>query len=871
MMPAHGPVVILRRQREGVAMEVPGSTITLPELPAASAPRPHLLELLDQARPGQLVTVVAPPGYGKTVVLTQWILARREPRAAWVSLDRTVDAQRLRAAVTAALAGVPGLPPDRLLRHIAGAAGGRPGSDVVDDVLAALDDVRPPVRLVLDDVHELTDPAALRELGRLVGSRSRGLQIVLAGRQDPQLLPLLRRQGRTHELRAEHLRFSLAETATLMELSGLDLTPRQVAALRSRTGGWAAGLRFAAIALLSADDRQAFIDQFSGSEHSMADYLAGEVMASLPASSRELLQRESVCDLLPTGLVSALSGTPDADRILGELAEVTGLVDRLDASTYRIHPLLRTYLGAELERHLPGRYRRSHVTAAWWWLAAGDPIHALSHAERAEDPDLLRSMLPTMGLRLVATGGFGALRRLLDGARGAGDPDDPWALLLEAYLEYRLGSGTDRAALAALEQADRAWPAEPEPALTQLRESVEMLLTGRVAATGPRPATIATPEQTMLEQLAHATAATADPALDTVRARQGLEELVLGAREHGFGWFEEWAWTLLAVVELAAGRYRAMSAAARSALTVAAMQGRPIGSAAPAVAVTAYADLVGGDLVAARDRAAAAIAEETRGEPERALRVIHTVACSDLGETAIGLARCRSALYELMGPAVVMAGLAVLEHRVELVHAGVAGARRTTEWLQERTGDVAEILLMDARAELAAGRHDIARAAAESVVAQVVPPLLADTPAEAHLVLAGCALHDGDTAQARTEVTEAVHAAAHLDVVGSLALAAGPLGDMVEAAGAEAVDPGWHERLLAARAVVHGRPRAVLSERELAVLTLLPSLLSAAEIADELTVSVNTVKTHIRSIYTKLGVGNRRDAVLRARELDLLP
>lgn len=852
-------------------MEIPGSTITLPELPAMSAPRPHLLDLLDQAGPGQLVTVVAPPGYGKTVLLTQWIRARRQPRTAWVSLDRTLDADRFRSAVTAALAGVPGLPPDRLLRHLAGAAGGRPGSDVVDELLAALDDVRPPVRLVLDDVHELTDPDALRELGRLVRGRARGLQLVLAGRHDPPMLPRLRREGRTHELRAEHLRFSTAETATLMELSGLDLTPRQVAALRSRTGGWAAGLRFAAIALLSTDDRQGFIDQFSGSEHSMADYLAGEVMASLPASSRELLQLESVCDLLPTGLASALSGRPDADRVLGELAEITGLVDRLDATTYRIHPLLRTYLGAELERHLPAQYRSSHVTAAWWWLAAGDAVHALSHAERAEDPELLRSLLPAMGLRLVATGGFAALRRLLDGARGAGGPDDPWALLLEAYLEYRLGSGTDRAALAALEQAARAWPAAPEPALTQLRGSVELLLTGRVATIGPGFAVSGTPEQTMLADLSRATMELADPAVDPVRARQGLEELVLGAREHGFSWFEEWAWTLLTVVELAAGRYRAMAGAARSALTVAAMQGRPSASVTTSIAATAYAEVLGGDLVAARDRAAAAIAEEAHGEPERVLRVVHTVACSDLGETAIGLARCRSALFELSAPAVVLAGLAVLEHRVELAHAGVESARRTTEWLEERTGDVAEILLMEARAAQASGNHDIARTAAESVVARVVPPLLAHTPAEAHLVVAECALRDGDVARARAEVVEAVRSASQLDVVGSLVLAGGPLGDMMEAAGAEVADPGWQERLLAARAVVHGRPRTALSERELAVLALLPSLLSAAEIADELTVSVNTVKTHIRSIYTKLGVGNRRDAVLRARDLDLLP
>jgi LuxR family maltose regulon positive regulatory protein len=510
------------------------------------------------------------------------------------------------------------------------------------------------------------------------------------------------------------------------------------------------------------------------------------------------------------------------------------------------------------------------VTAAWWWLAAGDPVHALSHAERTEDPDLLRSMLPAIGLRLVATGGFAALRRLLDAARGTDGPDALWVLLLEAYLEFQLGAGTDRAALAALEQAGRAWPAVPQPPLAQLRGSVELLLTGRATAGPPRRPVIETAEQVMLDKLCRATVEIIDPATDPRDARPGLELLVLDAREHGFGWFEEWAWNLLGVVELAAGRYRAMTGAAHSAVAVAVMQGRPIGSLAASIATIAYADLLAGNLPAARDRAAAALAEEPSGEPERTLRVLHTVARSDLGETGIGLPRCRSALFELSAPAVVLAALAVPEHRVELSHAGVASAAGTTEWLRDRTGEVAEVLLMDARAHWAAGLHDEARSAAEAVVAEAAPALLAHTPVEAHLLLADCALRGGEPDRGRAEVVAALEGAARLDVVGPPALASGPVGDLLETMSAGLSDPRWHGRLMTAREIVHGRHRAGLSDREVAVLELLASLLSAAEIADELTVSVNTVKTHVRSIYAKLAVGNRRDAVLRARELDLL-
>jgi LuxR family maltose regulon positive regulatory protein len=844
-------------------MRIPSSTIALPELPAAVAPRPHLVELLDRAEPGKLVMVVAPPGYGKTVVLSQWMRSVPQPRVAWVSLDRTFDADRFRSALRAALAAVPGLPTDHPLRTPAGA-----GADV-DELVAALEDVRPTVSLVLDDLHELTDPEALLDLERLVRRRPAGLRLVLAGRRDPPLpVARLRAEGRTHELRAEHLRFTPAETKTLMRASGLDLTPRQLAALQTRTGGWVAGLRFAATALRSADDPQRFVDRFSGSEQSMADYLAGEVMASLPAGSRDLLRVGSVCAQLPVGLAIALSGRQDAAELLDELAGATGLADRLDATTYRVHPLLRSYLGTELERHLPARFRQAHITAAWWWLAAGDPAHALQHAERAGEPELGESLLPAVGLRLVATGGFAAVRRLLDGARGTSGPMGPWALLLEAVVEYHQGSG--RAARAALEQAGRGWPAEPEPALARLRHSLELLLTGHASTPDPGPAG-ETPEQAQLAALCRAAVTVARPDLAPDRVRPELEQLVLGAREHGFGCFEAWAWMLLAVLEHAAGRYRAMALAARSALTAATIHGHPEYVAAAVAAVATYADLLAADPLAARDRAAAALGAQPGGDGERVLRVLHAVARSDLGEPVTRLARCRSALVELDAPAAVLAAVAVLEHRVALAHTGVTGAARTTEWLRERVGPVAEVRLTEAWAHLAAGRHDAAGEAAEEALAGPGRALVAHTPVEARLVLAECALHREDAERARAEVVAALADASRLEVLRPAALADGALGELVESVAGEGTDPRLYERIVAARAVVRRRPRTVLSDRERAVLALLPSLLSAAEIADELTVSVNTVKTHIRSIYTKLGVSSRRDAVARARERDLLP
>ena len=140
-----------------------------------------------------------------------------------------------------------------------------------------------PVRLILDDVHELHDPTALNGLHTLLRNHPTSLQLILSSRFDPPLsLPRLRLTGRLWELRADRLRFSPTETATLLERSGLSLTPTQIDTLHHRTGGWAAGLRLAAVALTQTTDHAAFLDQFSGNDSTVADYLTGEMSSALP-------------------------------------------------------------------------------------------------------------------------------------------------------------------------------------------------------------------------------------------------------------------------------------------------------------------------------------------------------------------------------------------------------------------------------------------------------------------------------------------------------------------------------------------------------------------------------------------------------------
>ena len=198
-------------------------------------------------------------------------------------------------------------------------------------------------------------------------------------------------------------------------------------------------------------------------------------------------------------------------------------------------------------------------------------------------------------------------------------------------------------------------------------------------------------------------------------------------------------------------------------------------------------------------------------------------------------------------------------------------AAETAQWLERRVGKVGEILLMDAWAQLAQGRYETACAALEPLRAGAVDPLLPYTQVEVHLVHAEAALQAGDQLAGRAELDSALALGATLGAVRPFALAGSRTRELLPSRpGARGT--GWFtDRLTTAAQSVRADAAEPLSERELMVLALLPSLLSGSEIADELVVSVNTVKSHIRSIYTKLGVCSRREAVMRAHERGLLP
>ena len=866
---------------------VPQAKIAVPQLPPELVVRAGLRADLDAASGADAALVCAPAGYGKTMLLADWAHAStgsdRSDRSdtAWVSLDRDDnDPKRLWTAVVAALAACPSVPPgSRLHAPWVWQPGAQP--EFLAELSDAVQQLPRPIRLILDDVHELVDPVALHGLQTLLRNRPTGLQLVLSTRFDPPLsLPRLRLAGRLCELRADRLRFSPTETATLLERSGLRLTPTQVDALHQRTGGWVAGLRLAALTLARTTDRDAFLDQFSGNDSSVADYLVGEVLSALPDDVREFLRVISISDPVPSGLAAQLSGREDAGSLLDRLAHQTSLLTATGhhRDTYRIQELLRTYLTADLQRQGPTRAAELHATAAHWWAGQDQPINALDHATRSRNPALLSELLHRFAVPLILTGDHAALRRALASMGAPGHRSDPWLALIrpsDPARGRRPVRGPGRPA-----HAQMHWPSHDAVELVVLRAAEQLAASNdwwhvHVALLTHIDELSAEPHLEALTRLARGTALLERD--DRAGARAEVEAALDLGRRHGFDYLSMQCLVLLGVIACTSGDVRTMLARSTEALTTATRHGWPGSTwSASATTMIAHAALLRADPSEAQRLAADGLAARPGllTPPLRfALQVIHGAATFDQGHRANGLAelqQARSEFGDLPIGAEQAASAAILEFRAALQLGHTTAARTVYGWLAERTHDNAELLLMRAWTESAAGRHEHARTIGRPILAGTTPALLPHTLVDAWLLETTLAMAADERPAARRALQSALALAEPLDALRPFVQAGPSVRELlVHQLGSFGTTETFAQRALAAGTTDENR-HTTLSERELTVLGLLPSMLSLDEIATDLTVSVNTVKSHVRSIYTKLGVSSRRTAVLSAHENGLL-
>lgn len=880
--------------REDGRRRIPRIKITVPAVPPGFVVRPRLLSVLDQAHEVMAVLVCAPAGSGKTLLLADW--ARGRDGVAWVSLDSDDnDDRRFWSAVLGALEACETVPPGNAVRTLA--VPRHPSRDLgfLATVVSAIEEVPGTVWLVLDDLHELTDPEPLHGLETLVRHQPAGLRLVLASRHNPPLpLARLRLADQLVEIRAGDLRFSPDEARALLASGGVELLPEQARQLLEQTEGWAAGLRLAAVSLSEAADPGRFLAEFAENDRSVADYLIDEVLSRLPDELRAFLRTISVSDEVCAELAEALSGRTGAATMLDTLERKTSLLARAGPEGppdrwYRVHALVRSVLLAEMTRTDPHRAAALHAKAAGWFAAHDRPVRALAHAARTSDARQVASLLRREAVALVLAGEHEALRRALAVLGDQLIAEDSLFALVSALLQ--LEQGEPELAALHLAHADAVWPGEPPEGLETLRRLVrsrkaqvagdvdEMVRTTEDLRRGsPRG-----PVLDAVAALHRGTALMAAGHHD--EARDHLRTALRAARGRGQDYVAIQCLTALGWIAGSVGDYRQMNELAGEADAEATRRGwEQTVAGATACVLLAYGALLRADPAECVKQAGRAGRLAVTGSPpgmqslDLLVGVLIGAARFELGDWTGGLRRLREArlaVGDARLPAVEDALSAVLEHRAAVRFGLGEAAQEILGRARVSLPESGEIRLMRARAQLVLGRPVPAAKILRPVLDGAVPAVLPWSVAEAWLVETEIARQAGDQARTAAALTKALSVSRSVGVLFPLVTATPEIIDLMGTRLAEPGEPAglgdFAADVLAARQAL-GAPQvpAPLTKRERSVLRLLPTLRSLDEIAQDLTVSPNTVKTHVRSIYAKLGVKRRRDAVSVAVERGLL-
>ena len=388
-----------------MAMPVLATKLFIPPPRPQAVHRPRLVERLEHGlRSGRSLSLIsAPAGFGKTSLLSEWVAEsrRRDPerRFAWLSLDGADnDPVRFLSYLAAAL--------HRADPTAEATQPGVPAS--VDSALTALinEIAFSPhhVVLVLDDFQLIEDAAISDAVAFLLDNRPATLHLVIATRSDPRLpLARMRATGELTELRAADLRFTDEEAAVFLRSGmGLDLSSEDVAALDRRTEGWIAGLQLAALSMRGNDDVSDFIAGFTGSHRFVIDYLVEEVLQRQPPDVRDFLLDTAILERLSGPLCDAVSQRTGGSAMLEMLERANLFVVPLDdrREWYRYHRLFADVLQARLRNEGPARTATLHRRASEWFEHDGAPEDAVRHALAASDfpraGRLIEALIPSV-------------------------------------------------------------------------------------------------------------------------------------------------------------------------------------------------------------------------------------------------------------------------------------------------------------------------------------------------------------------------------------------------------------------------------------------------------------------------------------------
>jgi LuxR family transcriptional regulator, maltose regulon positive regulatory protein len=864
--------------------------------------RGDLLAALDRAAAGKVTIISAPAGSGKTSLLRAWADRPGQPhRLAVVQVQRDQqDAQQfwlaLLSAVRDASGTTSGVEPPAATPDFNGQA-------MVDRVLSELADASDGITLVIDDLHELNSPEAFAQLTRLLTSLPPNAHAILTTRRDLRLrLHQLRLTGELAEIRAADLRFTERETRELLDASGITLSEAGAARLHQRTEGWAAGLRLAAISLAGHPDPERFVAEFSGTDRMVTEYLLAEMLDRQPEDVQDLLLRTSLLDRVNGELADVLTGHSGSERILLSLEDANALVESLDPERtwFRYHHLFADLLRLELRRTLPQEVPELHRRAADWLIRHGQVVDAIRHTQAAGDWPGAARLLANHSFSLTLDGQaqtMGALLRAFP--PGA---DHPELALVRATVDIAQGRLEEAAAhLAVAETLAETAPPSRQRRLRVAVAALNLSLAGRRGnfanvveqvrllaspLTGPSDEDIALGSDLRAVALMNLGIAEVWSLgrQDALDAERHLREGAVLAREIGRPYLEVACLARLGFASLVLHSFATTQRHCREAITLAERYGwgtEPV--IAPALMMLAGTMVWTGEF----DEG-----ERWLRRTERALQTdtgpdIRLLLHQTAGVLHAGRGRHHEALEEF----------SAAEYLASQLANSHALASRVTGWLlstQARLGRPAEARgalaalgeervssgeIRNARAVICLADGDPAGALSvlHDVLDGTAPVIAYATVVEAHL-LAGLAHRELGDQRAANQAAERALALAEADrlvlpfaMTGSAELLeALPRHETAHAALLAEILDVLHGSSPAAKEQSSLPPAEELSPGELRVLRYLPTNLSRPEIASELSVSLNTVSTHVRSIYAKLQVRDRSSAVQRARELRLL-
>ncbi|MBW4438387.1 MAG: hypothetical protein KME04_14705 [Pleurocapsa minor GSE-CHR-MK-17-07R] len=887
--------------------------------------RPRLVERLNEGLGHRLTLVSAPAGFGKTTLVSEWVAAcaQSDPKvsAAWLSLDEADhDLTRFLMHLIAALQTVAptigaGLLP---LLH---APQLPPTESLLTALLNDIAIVSGRFMLVLDDYH-LTDARPIDEaLAFLVEHLPPHLHVIMTTREDPDIpLARLRARAQLTEIRAKDLRFTSTEAAEFLnQVMGLNLPAEALSALEDRTEGWIAGLQLAALSLEGHQDTQGFIRAFAGDHRYIVDYLVAEVLERQPRPVRQFLLQTAVLDRFNASLCDAVTGQRDGIAQLEALERGNFFIVPLDDKRhwYRYHRLFADVLSAHLKAEQADQVAVLHQRASAWYEQHDLPADAIRHALMGEDfqraATLIERAVPATRRSRQESALLGWLRALPDDIlhfRPALNVQYAGTLLISGVMDGVEARLSDAERWLEMLAASDQYPAEALSGLVVVDEqefrrvpgAVAMyraaigLLQGNVNDTlkyaGKIPE-LAGEEDDLLRgsgagllALAHWTRG------ELESARQAYKECITRLERIGHISDALGCHIALADIQMAQGQVLDARNTYERGWQLATRGGSVLRGASDMLVGLSQLDYERDDLKAATQH------------------LLHT---QELGELAglpqnryrwrAAMARIRHAEGDLLGALDLLHEAEQVFTRdfspnVQPVHAlkarlWIAQGKLDDAlgWAREQGLSVDDPLsylrefehITLARIRLAQSK----RVRADQLISETIEflerlLLAAEAGGRTGSVIEILVLHalawqlQGNISAALSPLKRALTLAEPEHYVRTFVDEGAPMMRLLEEAAKGGVAPGYvHQLLRSAGKAVEGPPvqhglTDRLSEREIDVLRLLATDLSGPEIARELIVSLNTLRTHTRNIFAKLGANNRRTAIRRAEELDLL-